>query len=164
MAVSGPLTDASFAAAGSCLCGGVQYMSSSLPTGVTHCHCLTCRKLSGSSFLPFADFPATSITFRSAKTLKSNQHSDIAIRTHCSECGSPITMQYFCQPEIIGIAVGTIDEESMGDKVGVLNGRKRVYTKEGKKARWWKIPNDSMENFDTFSPSFQELLNNWKEN
>lgn len=39
--------------------------------------------------------------------------SDVAIRSHCAECGSPVSTQYMCEPDKIHLTAGTIDEESV---------------------------------------------------
>ncbi|KAG9235461.1 Mss4-like protein [Amylocarpus encephaloides] len=99
---------------GSCMCGHVKYTSTTLPTHLTSCYCKTCRRLSGAPFLTFGDFPVTALTFTSNPSSRMfTSYSGIAVRSHCRECGSPISMQYKCEPETIGITVGSIEEESV---------------------------------------------------
>lgn len=80
---------------GGCQCGNVTYSSSSPPSSFTNCHCQTCRKLSGAPFLTFGAFPSSAITWTSGEeSLRKTTFSEIAERTHCAGCGSPISMQY----------------------------------------------------------------------
>lgn len=58
--------------AGSCFCKAVTYTSTALPDEICNCHCLTCRKLSGGPFLPFAVLPIKNITFILAANTANN--------------------------------------------------------------------------------------------
>lgn len=95
---------------GSCNCGNVTYTSTVLPTSFTNCHCITCRKLSGAPYITFGSYLRSAITF--SGTVKLNK-SEVAIRSHCAECGSPVSMQYMCEPDEIHLTAGTIDLESV---------------------------------------------------
>lgn len=50
---------------GACQCHSVTYTSTVLPIRLTNCHCLTCRKISGTAYLTFANFPTASLTITS---------------------------------------------------------------------------------------------------
>jgi hypothetical protein len=67
-------------------------------------------------------------------------------------------MQYIFQQEKLSIAVGTIDEGSLAGSADALKAMERIYTKAGKKAGWWEIPDDGLEKFDVFSPDFQKMV------
>src|SRR4051812_29207832 len=106
---------------GSCFCGAVRFTASSAPKGLTHCHCITCRKLSGAPFMTWTNFPISAMTWHfntpspsadrataastvdiksdAASPFKTVKVSDIAERGFCQECGSPLTMWYFCEPD-----------------------------------------------------------------
>lgn len=140
---------------GGCKCGAVSYTSTTLPTEMGNCHCLTCRKLAGAPFLTFADFSKSSITWTSGPTsFKKTRYSDYAERAHCSECGSPIYMTYDHLPDYIGIAAGTIDE-------GTVNGMlpkadHHIFLDE--KAGWYDLPADETGRYANHTPAFQEGL------
>lgn len=116
---------------GSCQCGKVTYTSSVLPDELTNCHCKTCRKLSGGPFLTFGRFPLSAVTFTSAPPTKT-KYSEIAERTHCSACGTPISMLYMCQSDVIGITAGSIDEESVRGSLPKIS--EHIFVSE--KASW----------------------------
>ena len=46
---------------GGCLCGAVRFEAAGEPWRVGLCHCMTCRKESGSVFNAFAIFPAAQV-------------------------------------------------------------------------------------------------------
>lgn len=109
---------------GSCFCTRISYTSTSLPTEVTNCHCLTCRRLSGGPFLPFAMAPSANFTFHitndatsfgtskfpndrprvaislptAAGIYKHSLHvfalSSVALRASCVHCHSHLAMWY----------------------------------------------------------------------
>ena len=47
---------------GGCACGQLRFMARGAPKRVGLCHCLTCRKVSGSAFLAFAIFAPDQVT------------------------------------------------------------------------------------------------------
>jgi hypothetical protein len=147
---------------GGCQCGNVTYSSTTLPCELNNCHCQTCRRLSGAPFITFGSFPAAAITWTSgADSLKKTSYSDMAIRSHCAECGSPISMQYKCEPERISITAGSINEESVR---GVLPKIKaHIFVDSMDKAGWYEIPKDNVPRYSKFSTGFQKKLDVWKQ-
>lgn len=127
---------------GSCFCTRINYTSTTLPTMVTNCHCLTCRRLSGGPFLPFAMVPIANFTFHITNDATESENSkspndrvaidlptapgiyknslhvfalsSVALRASCVHCHSHIAMWYPSGklPEIVSVTVGTIDERS----------------------------------------------------
>jgi hypothetical protein len=143
------------------MCGKVAYSSSTLPKDFTNCHCQICRKLSGAPFLTFGSFPTSSITWTSGpESMKTTKYSDIADRTHCTECGSPISMQYKCQPERISITAGTISEESVRGKLPKVESH--IFVAQVEKAGWYDLPDDHFPRYSKFSTGFQNKIDAWK--
>ena len=143
------------------MCGHVTYSSSTLPEELTNCHCKTCRRLSGAAFLTFAGFPNSSITWTSGpESMKTTKYSDIAERTHCAECGTPISMQYKCQPDRVSITAGSINEESIRGKLPKADSH--IFVAEGEKAGWYEIPDDGIRRRSKFSTGFQKKIDDWK--
>ncbi|KAH7356841.1 Mss4-like protein [Rhexocercosporidium sp. MPI-PUGE-AT-0058] len=147
---------------GSCQCGKITYSSSVLPSSLTSCHCKTCRKLSGAPYLTFGSFPVSAITYTSGpSSLTQTSYSQLGDRTHCSTCGTPISMQYKCQPEYISITAGSIDEESL--KAPLPKVSQHIFLSE--KASWVEIPGDEKEKcqkYEKFSANFQKKVDGWK--
>ena len=92
---------------GGCLCGAVRLRISGEPYRVGLCHCLTCRKMTGSAFNAFAVFPADAVTVAGetgafASSEKGRHH-------FCRTCGSPV---FWCEvgSDEIEVPVGVLDE------------------------------------------------------
>lgn len=71
---------------GGCACGQLTFRAHGVPKRVGLCHCMTCRKTSGSVFNAFAIFPADRVTIsgesRSWEAVPGGQ------RRFCPQCGS----------------------------------------------------------------------------
>jgi len=138
---------------GGCQCGAVTYTSRALPSALCHCHCLTCRKVSGSPFLTFAQFPADSIVWTSKPdhTLRKTQYSSVAERAHCADCGSPVYMRKFSEPNEISIPAGTIDESRVTGVVPKPDHHIFVDSKAG----WYEMPQDNLPRYGKFRENDQ---------
>lgn len=91
---------------GGCACGQVRFRTRGEPDRVCLCHCLTCRKMSGSAFGAFAIFPADRVTV--AGETASWPSSDTCTRCSCPRCGSTLFTR--CDPAEIEIGLGAFDE------------------------------------------------------
>jgi hypothetical protein len=67
----------------SCLCGDVRVTVTGTPYRVGICHCLDCRKQSGSLFQTFAIFPEAAVTIEGVT-------HDYRGRNFCPRCGSSV--------------------------------------------------------------------------
>lgn len=74
---------------GSCHCGAIHFEMKGNPIWVGRCHCLDCRKISGSAFMAYAEYMVIDVTFTRG-TPKLYKSSPNVTRTFCSNCGSPI--------------------------------------------------------------------------
>jgi len=68
---------------GSCLCGALRVTAVGRPYRVGLCHCLDCRKHSGSLFHASAIFPQDAVTIE-------GEASDYGARSFCPRCGSSV--------------------------------------------------------------------------
>lgn len=68
---------------GGCLCGDVRIVASGRPFRVGLCHCLDCRKYSGSVFHASAIFPIDSVAIQ-------GETREYAGRSFCPRCGSSL--------------------------------------------------------------------------
>jgi hypothetical protein len=84
---------------GGCLCGAVRLEIAAEPYRVGICHCLDCRKQSGSMFGTFAIFPADAVTITGTT-------ADYRGRHFCPICGSSL---FGRSDDEIDIAVGAFD-------------------------------------------------------
>jgi len=68
---------------GGCLCGSVRFRLKGEPSRSGLCHCLDCRKASGSHYAAFAVWPSSAVEISGAMTT-------FAERSFCPACGSRI--------------------------------------------------------------------------
>jgi len=75
--------------AGGCLCGKVRYEARGEPLYQGYCFCRDCRKASGSGFVPFLFFPASSVHFsgETRQSIATSLRASKAVRNHCAVCG-----------------------------------------------------------------------------
>lgn len=98
---------------GSCLCGAVVYEVRASDIGVvTTCYCSLCRKSHGAERRLRA--PARSEGFRwisGEKNLSRYPYAPERQKVFCGTCGTPLINEYLDQPELLGLAVATLDED-----------------------------------------------------
>ncbi|KAH9220788.1 Mss4-like protein [Leptodontidium sp. 2 PMI_412] len=80
---------------GSCLCGEVKYSFTGTPVMQALCHCLPCRKVSGSAYTTNLLVPSTLFTFLSGssklKSFSTLHPSGMTLTIHfCEKCGTKI--------------------------------------------------------------------------
>lgn len=85
---------------GGCLCGAVRYTLNGEPLRSGICHCLDCRKASGSHFTPFGVWPASAFEC-------SGEMKVFAERSFCSACGARIAWLRDDEAEIM---LGSLDD------------------------------------------------------
>jgi len=85
---------------GSCLCGGVKYQASGPVTALARCHCVQCRKASGSEFASNGSVLAAHFVLLSGQELlRRYQSSPGEFRVFCSNCGSPLFKESPSRPD-----------------------------------------------------------------
>lgn len=89
---------------GGCLCGAVRYSVEGEPLRSGLCHCLECRKTSGSYFTPFAVWPSHAFSC-------SGEMEVYAKRSFCPKCGSRIAWLRSGEAEV---NLGTLDDAPSG--------------------------------------------------
>jgi hypothetical protein len=73
---------------GGCACGQLTFQARGEPNRVGLCHCMTCRKISGSAFNAFVMFPVDRVTISGA--FKSWSATPDSERCFCPQCGSQV--------------------------------------------------------------------------
>ena len=84
---------------GGCLCGAVRFAATGQPYRVGLCHCLDCRKHTGSLFHALAMFPQDAVTVEGPTREFRGRH-------FCPECGSSV---FGRSDDEIEIALGALD-------------------------------------------------------
>jgi hypothetical protein len=84
----------------SCLCGDVRITTTGAPWRTGICHCLDCRKHSGSLFQTFAIFPADAVTV-------TGETREYMTRHFCPRCGASVFSR---SGDEIELHLGAFDE------------------------------------------------------
>jgi hypothetical protein len=100
---------------GSCLCRAVRYEIDGALKRITHCHCSMCRKQHGAAFATYA--PLRRARFRlvaGQDALVSYASSEKVRREFCKHCGSSMFWLTSEWPDVIDVALGTLDDDPVG--------------------------------------------------
>lgn len=96
---------------GSCLCGAVAYEVDAEPMVVGHCHCVDCRKTSGTGHGTHAAVPEDAV--RLSGELKFYDHpadsGNIVSRGFCATCGSAIYSTNAGMPGMVFLRASSLD-------------------------------------------------------
>ncbi len=95
---------------GGCLCGAIRFEADEQPQWIRHCHCVKCRKVSGSAFLTGLIFRAGAIHWTGKP--ESYESSPELLRAFCSKCGSSLTCQSVHDSDKIYLLLGSFDDPS----------------------------------------------------
>ena len=97
---------------GRCLCGAVTYSIATSLKRITHCHCSMCRKQHGAAFATYALIGREHVTIADAGgRLRSYRSSPGMFRQFCGECGSTLFGHAAATPQLIDVALGTLDDD-----------------------------------------------------
>ena len=112
---------------------------------MTHCHCATCRKLTGASFATYAHVEKGKFRWRGGEDLINRYESAPgSVRAFCRVCSSLVPGQapYL---KTVSVPAGLLD----GDP-GV---RPRLHVFTASKAPWWEI-RDDLPQFERWVPGY----------
>ena len=119
---------------GTCLCGNVVYEICGDIFGINYCHCLQCRKASGTAFATSA-----AVKQQHFKVAEGHEHlvayesSPGKQRYFCRRCGSPIYSKRD-DTTTIYIRLGTLDDDPVA--------RPDVHIHVASKAPWFEIKDE----------------------
>jgi hypothetical protein len=124
-----------------CACGQLSIECQGDPVRVSVCHCLDCKKRSGSAFAAQARFPADRVTVSG----RSNQWSRVgdegggAVFDFCPGCGSTVFYRAVADPDFVAVAVGAFADPSFPPPVY------SVY--EDRKHAWVEIVGEGIDHY-----------------
>ncbi len=97
---------------GGCLCGAVRYQSSVEPQLVGHCHCVDCRKTSGTGHGTHLVIPANAFTVTGEVRCYDHpaDSGNIVTRAFCPNCGSPIYSKNSGMPDLAFARASSLDD------------------------------------------------------
>jgi len=98
---------------GSCLCGQVRYAVPSEDIGVvTTCYCSLCRKNHGAERRLRAQTRTERFRWLSGKELLERyRYKPRREKLFCRVCGTPLVNTYLDDPDFLGLAIATLDED-----------------------------------------------------
>ena len=138
------MTDTPFAT-GQCLCGAVTYEIKSNPIRMAACHCKDCQRSSGTGHMPLAFFKEDDVEIRGETSSYGStaDSGNINTRHFCPNCGSRVFSTNSARPGIIGIAVGSVDDNSWFAPNAIVYAKRRE--------NWDSTPED-IPNFEEMPP------------
>ncbi|CAB9502927.1 Glutathione-dependent formaldehyde-activating enzyme [Seminavis robusta] len=98
---------------GSCLCGAIQWQLDDVQLAqICVCHCGMCRRLSGSTFIPFGAIERAKLwpVVKDFPTLKSYQSSSTTTRYFCGTCSSAMVFDYHFEPNSLWVPLGSLQD------------------------------------------------------
>lgn len=98
---------------GSCLCGAVSFEIHGSLRSVRYCHCMNCRKFSGTAYAAWGLAETSQLTVTPSAPNVSKFNSGGGHRVFCAACGSPLWYEPTGRPQLRGIPLGAIDEGSV---------------------------------------------------
>lgn len=126
----------------SCRCGQLKATVYGEPIRVSVCHCLNCKKRSGSAFAAQARWPLDRVSLAGDSQVfdKAGDSGDEAHFHFCPDCGSDVYYIADAMKDVIAIPLGAFDEPFFGTP------EYSVY--EERKHEWVEIVGDSVEHFE----------------
>ena len=100
---------------GGCLCGAVKYSCTSEPFVVGHCHCVDCRKSSGSGHGTHVGVMEDSLSVSGSLVFyeKPADSGNVVSRGFCSACGVAIYSTNSGMPGMVFLRASSLDDPDM---------------------------------------------------
>ncbi|GAA4763703.1 GFA family protein [Stakelama sediminis] len=95
-----------------CTCGQARAVCSGEPERVSVCHCLNCKRRSGSSFAVQARFAAANVTITGdfATFELVGDEGGRSVHRFCTGCGATLFYTFDAQPGVLAIPLGLFDD------------------------------------------------------
>lgn len=127
---------------GSCLCESVSYESTADPVLAAHCHCVDCRKSSGTGHCTHVVIPkeAFSVTGEVKFYDRPADSGNMVSRGFCPNCGSPVYSTNAAMPDLVFPRGASLDD------LEVITPAMVVY---GSRAASWDYMDPALPTFAT---------------
>jgi hypothetical protein len=120
---------------GGCLCGGIRFEIDGELGPITYCHCMQCRRATGTAFATNANVMRATHRFTQGATLIAEYESSPGkFRAFCSRCGSPVYSRLASEPDSLRVRLGSFDADP--------GGRPVLHVWTAAKAPWFEIRDD----------------------
>ena len=123
----------------SCMCGTIEIEASGKPSYAEYCHCITCQKSSGSSFMVWVVFDKENVKLTKGEISRYNSSPEIA-RGFCGNCGSNVSIH---TEKCFDIPIGVLE------KPNEIEITQHIWTKRALKH---VSLNDDLPKYDQFAP------------
>jgi hypothetical protein len=119
---------------GGCFCGALRYEAWEEPLGAGYCYCRDCQRVSGSGFIPFLLFAASTIRFTgpTRQLVSTAARGGPATRNFCSLCGSLVFGGERDRSDSYTVYAGSLDE------LGAFQPRMAIFASN--KPPWAPLP------------------------
>ncbi len=99
---------------GGCLCGRVRYQCAA-ESGGGHCHCIDCRKTSGTGHGSHMIVAEDEFALEGTVTFyeKPADSGNLIRRAFCAECGSPIYSTNLGMPGLVFVRASSLDDPNL---------------------------------------------------
>lgn len=136
---------ASMTITGGCLCGAVRYVCDAEPMMAGHCHCVDCRKSSGSGRCSHMAVPEDAIAISGAVSLyeRAADSGNLVARAFCPTCGAPVFSRNAGMPGMVFLRASSLDDPELFKPTLV------VYAS---RAPSWDQPAGGLPSFATMPP------------
>jgi hypothetical protein len=129
---------------GSCLCGGVRFEVDEVPDTLRHCHCESCKKLSGGTGTVNGRVRSTSIRItEGADLVQTFQPAEGSAKTFCRTCGSNLFGGGWPDSETASVRASAVDDP--------FDARPSAHIYVRSVAAWETLPDDGLDRFETTS-------------
>lgn len=134
---------------GGCACGAVRYRIDAEPYDTGWCHCRICQRVSGSGGMVFTTVARAHYHVeQGAERIGRFASTPFGERSHCRECGSPLTIHVRHQPSEIDIAAASLDDPD------AVTPTFHLYAAA---APDWALSVDGLPRFDALRPTTRGL-------
>jgi hypothetical protein len=126
---------------GSCLCGSVRFEIDGPFEGAVHCHCASCKKLSGGVGTTSGRIATEAIRVVAGdELLRTFQPAEGSAKTFCAVCGSNLFGAGWPASEVSVVRLATLDE--------ALEQAPQAHMFVRSVATWETVPDDGLPRFD----------------
>lgn len=120
---------------GQCLCGAVRFRVRGELGETRLCYCELCRRANGTAFSANVRVPSATYELLSGQELiKGYESSPGAVRSFCSNCGSPVFARVAGDPDHIRVRLGTLAKHAQASVA--------AHVWVGSKPDWYPIEGD----------------------
>ncbi len=97
---------------GGCLCGAVRFSSRAAPMMAGHCHCVDCRRSSGTGHCTHAAVPepAFELSGKASAYDRPADSGNVVTRVFCGTCGSPLFSRNAAMPGLVFVRASSLDD------------------------------------------------------